>query len=173
MLHVIMCAVTTVILRFLPHLPNCTPMNACALMFGRSLSPAVATLCILALSLGGDLAFGWHWTAMYVYASYAVMVMLGRSIRGSRSWCTGMGVGVLGSLIFFVITNFGVWAHGGCYPLTLSGLMSCYVAGIPFFGWSLGTDCIFLAIFYAVEKFVRQLRSAQPMPLKAMVVSKH
>jgi len=37
------------------------------------------------------------------------------------------------SLIFFVITNFGVWASGSMYPLNVNGLISCFVLAIPFY----------------------------------------
>jgi hypothetical protein len=37
------------------------------------------------------------------------------------------------SLVFFVITNFGVWATGSIYPLSINGLISCFVLAIPFY----------------------------------------
>ena len=40
----------------------------------------------------------------------------------------------IGSLIFFITSNFGVWlTSSGFYPFSLSGLLSCYIAAIPFF----------------------------------------
>src|SRR3569623_126313 len=37
------------------------------------------------------------------------------------------------SVLFFVITNFGMWLFSGFYPRTLAGLEACYVAAVPFF----------------------------------------
>ena len=48
---------------------------------------------------------------------------------------------LLSSLIFFIVTNFGVWLIG--YPNTLKGFLACYVAAIPFFGWTIVGDLFY------------------------------
>ena len=53
-----------------------------------------------------------------------------------------------GSLLFFVVTNFAVWATGRLYPLTGSGLAVCYAAAIPFFRNSLLGDIAFTTILF-------------------------
>ena len=51
-------------------------------------------------------------------------------------------------LLFFVVTNFGAWLSDPAYPKTAAGLAAAYVAGIPFFQWTvLGT------LFYAALLF--------------------
>lgn len=52
------------------------------------------------------------------------------------------------SVLFFVVTNFGVWAFDGLYPRTLEGLVVCYVAAIPFFANTLAGT-----LFYALLLF--------------------
>ena len=53
-----------------------------------------------------------------------------------------------GSLVFFVVTNLGVWLVGDLYPRTLDGLVTCYIAAIPFFRNTLAGDaCYTVALF--------------------------
>ena len=58
--------------------------------------------------------------------------------------------GFLGSLIFYLLSNFGVWASGVHSPITnlpyeknLNGLVSCYFLAIPFFKNTLLSTVIF------------------------------
>ena len=46
--------------------------------------------------------------------------------------------------MFFLVTNFGVWWLGNTYPATLSGLGTCYIAAIPFFGRSLLSTSVYI-----------------------------
>ena len=67
------------------------------------------------------------------------------------------------SVIFFVMSNLGVWVGGMMYPMTLEGLIACYTAAIPFFQNTLLGD-----LFYAVVLFLlyeRYLKS-QLVPRK-------
>jgi len=134
-------------MRLLPHPPNVTPIAAMALFGGVYFTNRrTAFLVPLAAMYLSDLAlgffvydFGWfHGFMPFVYTGFIVTVGLGLLIRcrikgGSRTAPT-VGVAALaGSVLFFIITNFGVWLAGNLYPKTLTGLFSCYVAAIPFF----------------------------------------
>jgi hypothetical protein len=63
---------------------------------------------------------------------------------------------VSGSLLFFGITNFGVWMSGSLYPLTVDGLVACYTMALPFLWKSLAGDLFFVLGFYAVFTVVSQ-----------------
>ena len=64
--------------------------------------------------------------------------------------------GFAGSLVFFVVSNFGVWVLGSpgvydvAYDKNLSGLIECYILAIPFFGNTFLSTLIFAypAIFF-------------------------
>ncbi len=58
---------------------------------------------------------------------------------------------LIGALIFFVITNFGVWVLGS-YGYTLSGLINCYILAIPFFTYSIISTLLFSSIIEMVCK---------------------
>jgi len=57
-----------------------------------------------------------------------------------------------GALIFFLITNFGVW-FGGMYEASFNGLIQSYIMGLPFFGYSLISTFIFAAAIETILKF--------------------
>ena len=70
---------------------------------------------------------------IWQYASFGIIILLGyfllKKITLKKVLMTSIG----SSLIFFVITNFGVWASGSMYPLNINGLISCFVLAIPFY----------------------------------------
>lgn len=120
--------------RLLPHLPNCTPINALALFaglyFGKCKSQAFLVPAILFLS---DLVLGFHSTTPYVYASFAIISLLGYIFNNQFSSKTAiLPLIPASSLIFFALTNFGVWLTTSLYAKTAAGLCYCYLAAIPF-----------------------------------------
>ncbi|MGC1824356.1 MAG: DUF6580 family putative transport protein, partial [Pseudolabrys sp.] len=52
------------------------------------------------------------------------------------------------SLIFFVTTNFAVWAFSGIYPRTFEGLTQCYIAALPFLDKSVLGDLFWTAVLF-------------------------
>ena len=55
---------------------------------------------------------------------------------------------LIGAVAFYLITNFGVWATGLTYPKTGAGLLACYAAGIPFFGYTLLGNLLYSAVLF-------------------------
>ena len=56
--------------------------------------------------------------------------------------------------IFYIISNFGVWITGTMYPMSVAGLVSCYIAGIPFFDESLISTILFTVTIYLALKYI-------------------
>lgn len=83
-----------------------------------------------------------------VYGTTALVALLARSAQGSRSPAALAAATVSGSCLFFLVTNFAVWAGGALYPRTVGGLLACYVAAIPFFRASLFADALFAAVLF-------------------------
>ena len=52
------------------------------------------------------------------------------------------------STLFFLVTNFGVWAGGTMYEMSFAGLVTCFVAAIPFYGYSLAGDLAYTLLFF-------------------------
>jgi hypothetical protein len=135
--------------------PNFKPTGAAALMAGlllRDVRWAIAvpllTLAISNLWLGGyPLA-----VVLVVYGSTVIYSLLGvwASSRPVNSTLSGLlqtlGLTVMGSLQFFLLTNFAVWFWSGWYGPSLSEGVQCFVAAIPFFKWTLLGDLLFFAL---------------------------
>ena len=73
-----------------------------------------------------------------------------------------------GSVLFFVWTNFGVWAFWNLYPHTLEGLVACYTAAIPFFRNTLLGDVVYSTALFGgfalAERFLPVLRDLPAVP---------
>ena len=120
--------------RLLPHPPNFSPIAAMALMGGAHFSDKrLALLVPLVALLISDLFIGMHALMPLVYGSFIAMVAIGFLLKGRVSALNVTAAALAGSVLFFLVTNFGVWALYSTYPNTWAGLMVNYTAAIPFF----------------------------------------
>ena len=134
--------------RFLPHPANFAPIGAIAIFAGIYLPKKWAIALPLAAMFFSDLFIGFYtWPIMLsVYASFIVMGLIGLAIRKNKKLSTVLGGTILGSVIFYLITNFAVWAFGALYPHTAAGLMQSYYLAIPFFRNSLLGDLFYTGV---------------------------
>ncbi|MBI5201483.1 MAG: hypothetical protein HY925_07865 [Elusimicrobia bacterium] len=149
--------------RLLPHPPNVTPLTAIALLGGASLAPSLAFLLPLGALVLSDAVLGFHQTIPFVYAGFLIVAALGRMLRNDRSNGRIAGACLVGSVLFFVISNAGVWAVGGLYPRTGAGLAECFTAAIPFFRNSLLGDFGFTALLFGLERLSQRVLVARPV----------
>lgn len=141
--------------RLLPHPPNFTPIAAMALFGGAYFQHrAVAFGAPLAAMLLSDLLIGFHGGMPFVYAAILLISGMGLAIRSRLNPVWIGGAALSASLVFFVVTNFGVWLAGvvfpatGLYPFTGAGLVSAFVAAIPFFGNTLAGDVMYTVLLF-------------------------
>jgi len=135
--------------RILPHPPNVSPVAAMALFGGAYFSDRrVAFLVPFLALLLSDLVIGLHDTMVYVYAGFALTVVIGFWIRQNIKLGRIAVAVVASSLLFFIITNFGAWFTSGLYPMTTEGLIQAYVAAIPFLQNSLLGNAVFTALLF-------------------------
>lgn len=121
-----------IVSRFIPHPPNFTALAAIALLSSYSLGNLwLGALAVLSCTFLTDLVLGFYSSLHFVYLSYGIIVLLGHWIDKKSPRRTILLL-IASSLIFFVITNFGDWMTLDLYPKTISGLVYCYVAGLPF-----------------------------------------
>jgi hypothetical protein len=134
--------------RLAPHPPNTTPLAAIALFGGVYLSRRWAVLLPLAAVMISDIFLPWDATVPFNWAAFALTGVLAWWVRAHPS-AARIGVGaVAASLLFFVITNAGVWVGGQLYPRTLTGLGQCFAAAVPFFRNTLAGDLFFTALLF-------------------------
>jgi hypothetical protein len=137
------------LMRVLPHPPNVSPIAAMALFGGAQLADRrLAYLVPLSAMLLSDLILGFHGQMWLVYGCFAAMVWLGTRIADRQRVLPVVGATLAGSAFFFLVTNLGVWAFDGLYPRTWDGLVSCYVAALPFLQNSLLGNLCYVALLF-------------------------
>jgi hypothetical protein len=128
--------------RLFPHYPNFTAMGAMAVFGGSMIKnkklafvlPLVALfLSDMSLQLLG-ITKGFYGGQLFVYAAFLIITALATFIR-KPGVANITFAAVWSGLIFFAVSNFGIWAvgHGNVYPKTIAGLGACYAAAIPFY----------------------------------------
>ncbi|HEY7007070.1 MAG TPA: DUF6580 family putative transport protein [Sphingomicrobium sp.] len=165
----LLAIVAAAALRLVPHPPNFSPIDAMALFSGAYLGKRwVAFVAPLAALLLSDLVLGFYHGMATVYATVALIVVVGWWLSAHRMPLRIGAAALASSVIFFVITNFGMWLFSGFYPLTAVGLEACYVAAIPFFQNTVAGDLFYSALLFGgfaiAEHFVPRLRAGQAQP---------
>jgi hypothetical protein len=145
--------------RLLPHPPNFTPLMAMSI-FGAAYFPKKwgVILPLMALFFS-DLFLGFYGPDMFfVYGSFILVTILAKYFvnRGIVKLTT---ITLLGSILFFLITNFGVWLLWGFYPKNFNGLVTCYLAGIPFFRNTLLGDFVYTFSFFGIYNLLTNKRT--------------
>jgi hypothetical protein len=143
--------------RLLPHPPNFAPVGATSLFAGARLPRWQAYLIpLVALAVTDPILspfYGFQPFSRYLlfsYLSVLISVWLGRRLRNTESISRIAAVTVVNSIQFYLITNFGSWLWFQAYPRTAAGLASCYVAAIPFFGWTLASDVLYTGVLFGL-----------------------
>ena len=125
--------------RFIPHPPNFTSLLALSFyvpaLFGLRFLPAVLVSFVIT-----DLVIGYHSGTHWTWGSVMVIGFMSQYLNKNIS--SRLFGALLGAIIFFLITNFGVWTSG-MYEFSVKGLIDCYVLAIPFFAYSIISTILF------------------------------
>ena len=150
--------------RLMPHPPNFTPIIAMGLFGGAYLKDTRwAILLPVVAMLIADFFLGFHGTMIWVYCSLIIISSMGLLLKNRITLINGAIAILGGSLLFFLVTNFGVWASSIFYPKTFIGLISCYAAGLPFFGNTLAGSVFYSSLmFFGYEQIKRYFPIAVP-----------
>jgi len=142
--------------RFIPHPPNFAPIAAMALFGGAYFTKKWAAFLVpLAAMFITDLFLGFHATMWAVYLSFVIIVLLGMVMIKQKKIGNLFFASVSASVLFFVITNFGLWISTPYYVKTGAGLAACYTAAIPFFHHTLLGDLLFVGIMFGLYELVK------------------
>ncbi|MBX7230996.1 MAG: hypothetical protein K1X29_02820 [Bdellovibrionales bacterium] len=150
--------------RIIPHFDNFTPLLGVALFSGAFLRNRTLAFFVPVVSvLLSDIWLGWHETFGFVYAGLILLTFLGRTqLDTKKSPFFHMGLNsLLGAVIFFLVSNFGVWSTQNIYEKSLVGLVNCYVAGLPFFPNTLASSFIYSMGLSLVSYFLIHRTSSQ------------
>ena len=156
-------------LRLVPHPPNFSPIDAMALFSGAYLGRrAIAFVAPLAALLLSDLVLGFYHGVATVYATVALIVVIGWWLSSRPTPLRIGAAAIASSVTFFVITNFGMWLFSGFYPVTFPGLVACYTAAIPFFQNTVAGDLFYSVLLFGgfalAQHLVPRLRGGKTQP---------
>ena len=134
--------------RFIPHPPNFTSLIALSFympaIFGRKFIP-VLMICFMFT----DLIIGIHNTVLFTWGSVLIIGLM------SIHFKNGISKRILGSLagaiIFYLISNFGVWILGA-YEYSLKGIIECYTLALPFFTQTVISTLVFASVIEVLIK---------------------
>tara|TARA_B100001057_G_C22841279_1_gene947202 strand:+ start:180 stop:674 length:495 start_codon:yes stop_codon:yes gene_type:complete len=136
--------------RFVPHPPNFTSLIALSFyvpaVLGRKFIPAILLSFFIT-----DLIIGFHQTLFFTWGSIVVIGLISKYFVKNIKW-RAIGV-LLSAIIFFILSNFGVWLTGS-YGYTMNGLISCYIMAIPFFKSTLAATIIYSFVIEIIYKLI-------------------
>ncbi len=137
--------------RFIPHPPNFTSLLALSfyvpVIFGIRFIPYLIISFIIT-----DLIIGYHNTTHWTWGSVLIIGLASQFFL--KSFLSRISGAMFGAMIFFLVTNFGVWATG-IYGLNYEGLIASYTLAIPFFAYSLISTLIFSLIIETCYKYLK------------------
>ena len=136
--------------RLIPHPPNFTPIIAVAIMSGYFFKNInLSFLVLIVAMLLSDLFIGFYENVFFVYASLLLITFVFYKISKKINFKNLFIYSFAGSLIFFVVSKFGVWVLGSpgvnniAYAKDFNGLAECYILAIPFYGNTFLSTLIF------------------------------
>lgn len=103
--------------------------------------------------------YSFHWQGyVTTWAWYLMAMALGLILLHAKTtFVRGAAAAILGPTSFWIVSDYSVWAGSTMYPHTLAGLVSCYVAAIPFYRNDLIATSIVLGAALGVPALVRRM----------------
>ena len=137
--------------RFIPHPPNFTSLIALSfyvpVLLGLRFLPAL----IISFAIT-DLVIGYHSGTHWTWGSVLIIGLMSQYFTKNLNW--RLSGALIGAVIFFAVTNFGVWTTG-MYGYTIKGFISCYIIAIPFFSYTLLSTIIFSLLIETAFKLYK------------------
>lgn len=158
--------VAAVVSRLIPHPSNWTAVGALAIwsgyLFRDRFSVILAPLVVLLVT---DLILRTHVTMPWTFGAYALIALLSRELNLQKNGGRLLGASLMTSVLFFTISNFGVWASTGFYSHTWEGLVTCFTMALPFLSAQVVGDLVYTAVFTGVI-YATQMAAATPVPVR-------
>jgi hypothetical protein len=156
--------------RLLPHPPNFTPMAAIALFAGfifvkryMSVVAVVVTMLLCDYFAFGSLSAEWFGSkSMFVvYLALLFPIVFKKFLQKKLGVLRIAGAAFASSSVFFIATNFAVWAFSPMYAKTFEGLVLCYTMAIPFFQNTIVGDLIWSGAIFGAYLALRNYSNLQ------------
>jgi len=145
--------------RLLEHAPNFTPIAAIAIFTGYFLPRKISLIIAPLILLISDLFIGFYQPSLMiiVYGSFILSVIFGWWLKNNFKWYNIALTAILSGLIFFIITNFAVWALTPWYPKSIPGLLYCCYLALPFFRNTLLGNLFYSTILFGAYQLINLL----------------
>ena len=134
--------------RLIPHPMNFAPIMALALFGGVYFDKRVALILPLAAMLISDYFISFYPGIEFTYVAFAISVFAGMWLKSHKTVPVIAATTLASSVLFFIVSNFGVWYVEILYPRTFPGLMECYAMALPFFRNTLAGDLFYVAVMF-------------------------
>lgn len=142
--------------RFLPHPPNFTAIGGMALFGAATLSNKKLALIVPIMAMLVSDLFIPNGFDLAVYTAFIVIAAMGLLLRNKKGPMPVIAGSIAASVIFFVISNFAVWASQAMYSKNAIGLMTCFEAAIPFFPNTLAGDLFFSSLLFSSYAIIKK-----------------
>lgn len=143
------------LMRIVPHVPNVAPIAAIAIFAGASLNKKIVPWVPLAIMIASDLIIGLHEVVIFTWGAFIIIGFMGMRLREKKTAGGIFTTTVFAALVFFVISNFGVWLVW--YPHTVSGLVACYVKALPFLRNTMVGNVLFAFVLFGCYELAQRL----------------
>jgi hypothetical protein len=167
-MYIYLIVALAVLARFIPHVPNFSPVYG-ALLFGGAYLRKRDSIWFPLVLLGAsdfvltELVYHMRigWGEGVQMAAFAAVAMIGWLLRSKVTLSRFALACAAAPTAFYLISNFGVWLGWRAYPASWAGLMECYVAGIPFYGYSLASTFVFGGVLFGLHELYQAKRTQQ------------
>ena len=156
--------------RLLPHPPTFTPMAAIALFEGfifvkryMAIVTVVLTMLLCDYFAFGSLSANWFGSkSMFVvYLALLFPIVFKNFLQRKLGALRIVGAALASSTVFFIATNFAVWAFSPMYAKTFEGLVLCYTMAIPFFQNTIAGDLVWSGAIFGAYIALRNYSNLQ------------
>src|SRR5690606_23057734 len=107
-----------------------------------------------------DILIGFHNTMIFTWGSMLLVVGIGLWLKQHKRMMTIFASSLASAVLFFVISNLGVWYVGELYTVDAAGLKECFIMALPFFKMELLSTLIYTAVFFgSYEMIAARIRS--------------
>ncbi len=155
--------------RMIPHPSNFAPIGAMSLFGAAYFSNKKLAFLLPLLAffvsdlLVNNILYAEYYTGfvfisphfIYTYGAMIAIVFAGLFIFKKVNTKRVIGGSLTASILFFIISNFGVWITSPTYDLSLQGFIACYTAAIPFFHMSVLGDLFYCGVLFGAYEFAK------------------
>lgn len=139
--------------RLIAHPANFTAISAASLFAGALLANRKHSLLVpIGAMMISDLVLGLHFISIFVYLGIVASTLLGWCLSSQSRLSSFLSLSILSGILFFLVSNFGVWVEGVLYPRTAQGLIACFAAAIPFLANTIYSNVIFITLLVGIYR---------------------